>query len=147
MQVLLIKPVPKLGPAGAVKEVSEGYARNYLFPNKLAVAATSERLAEVEAAARRKKKEQERQEKTAAKLQTTLQGKRFQMKAEANAQGTLFAGVTADAIRKHLETQGYEVSLGTIELPHPLKHIGEHTVAIRFPGVNRPVTVIIEIIQ
>ncbi|MBC7259997.1 MAG: 50S ribosomal protein L9, partial [Chloroflexi bacterium] len=83
MQVLLLKDVPNLGKAGTVKSVADGYARNYLFPQKLAVPATPEALKQAEAIRKAALRRQQRMEEEAEALAKELEAISLTFKAKA----------------------------------------------------------------
>ncbi|KKU47337.1 50S ribosomal protein L9 [Candidatus Uhrbacteria bacterium RIFCSPLOWO2_12_FULL_46_10] len=142
MKVILLKSVSKLGQAGEVKDVSDGYARNYLLPNQLASLVTQQRLVELQSDKSRQERLARKSLLSAKQTKQALDGRLFTLKAMANAQGTLFAGVTASAISDILKTKGYEIQPSMIELPQPLKHTGDHKVAIDFGDQKRAVITI-----
>lgn len=139
MKVLFLKDVPSVGRRGAVKEVSDGYARNYLLPHQLAVAATPERLRAMVEEKVHQERDQERRLKLIGKLQRRLQGQRFTISAPANDQGTLFKGVTAKDVSAILRASGHEIEPGMINLPHALKQVGEQLVSIQLGSVGEVV--------
>jgi len=146
MKVILLKSVSKLGQAGDVKDVSDGYARNYLLPNQLAALATQQRLVELQSDKSRQERLARKSLLSAKQTKQELDGKLFTLKAIGNAQGTLFAGVTASAISDTLKAKGYEIQPSRIELPQPLKHTGDHKVAIDF-GYQKRAVITISIIS
>jgi len=146
MEVLLLKDVPGIGTAGQVKKVAEGYARNYLLPKKLAIPATSGAVKQAEgikqAAARREAKTLgEAQELAKILEQTTLT-----FTAKAGEGDRLFGSITSADIADMLATDKHiNVDKRKIELPNPIKELGERKVAIKIhPEVNAKVTVIVE---
>lgn len=144
MKVVLLKNVEKLGLAGDVCDVAEGYARNFLFARKLATSATAEALAKAEQL--RKEKEQ-RAELDLTRIEdraSRLDGFELEFKEKANEQGTLFAAVNAVKIAAALKKKGMPVSEKNIALPHPLKEVGEHEVRLELPhGLEATIRVII----
>lgn len=131
MEVVLLKDIPGTGTRGEVKKVSDGYARNYLFPHKLARLATSSAKAEMEnmlAVARntdkRKRKEFETVSEKLRNLPLSFSGK-------ANKEGTLFKGINADEIINKINSL-YSIKVGKemLKLEAPIKKIGKHTASI-----------------
>jgi large subunit ribosomal protein L9 len=146
MEVLLLKNVPGIGSAGQIKKVADGYARNYLLPNKLAVAATSGAVKQAEmikeAAARREAKTlAEAQELAKILGQTTLS-----FTAKAGEGDRLFGSITSADIADKLASEKHiNVDKRKIELANPIKELGERKVAIRVhPEVTAEVTVVVE---
>jgi large subunit ribosomal protein L9 len=131
MELILREDVKSLGKAGELVRVKPGYARNFLLPRGLAYEATEgnkKRIAgETRARAARVASEKSEAEAAAAKLGAltlTLRGK-------AGEEGKLFGSITAQDIAAALEKAGHTVDRRRIELEHPIKTLGDHTVAIR----------------
>ena len=131
MDVILREDIDALGRRGQVVKVAPGYARNFLLPKRLAVAATeaNKKIVEQErqAALRREAKEKGAAEELAKLLDavtlTTIQ--------KAGEQDTLFGSVTAKDVAELLEKAGYNIDRRKIHLDAPIKTLGEHKVAIR----------------
>jgi large subunit ribosomal protein L9 len=137
MEVILKEDVANLGHRGDVVKVADGYGRNFLLPRKLAMQATQANKAVIEqmksAAARRSATEKVQAEALAAKLEPLVLS--FTRKSGEN--GHLFGSVTSVDIAGELETQGFEVDRRKIQLPDPIKALGDHSVAIK---LHREVT-------
>ncbi|OGL87370.1 50S ribosomal protein L9 [Candidatus Uhrbacteria bacterium RIFCSPLOWO2_02_FULL_48_12] len=144
MKVILLKAVPKLGQIGEVKDVADGYARNYLLLNHLAALVTSSRLADLRAVVLKRERHSQDTDDSLAHAKKRLAGRRFEIKAKASEQGTLFAGVTNHAISAMLKAEGYIIQPAMIDLPHPLKHTGDHEVVIDFGSLGKA-TIIVEV--
>lgn len=130
MKVLLLRNVDGLGREGEVKEVSPGYARNFLIPRGLADCATQELINQM---AGRKKNETHKAEVALAgaealakKLETT----KIEISAKANESGTLYAAISPAIIEKALEKKGIKILKGQVVASH-IKEIGEHEITIR----------------
>jgi large subunit ribosomal protein L9 len=142
MDVILREDVRSLGKAGEMVRVKPGYARNYLLPHGLAFEATEgnkKRIAaETRARGVRSQAERAEAEQVAARLgavELTLTGK-------AGEEGKLFGSVTAQDIAEALAAKGHQVDRRRIELEHPIKTLGHHTVSIRVhPEVHAEVRV------
>ncbi len=143
MEVILREDIEKLGHRGQVVKVAAGYARNFLLPKKLAVAATE---------SNKKIVEQERQAhlRKEAKLITDAQdlaklmaGVSVTIAQKAGENDVLFGSVTAKDIAESLERQGYNIERRNIQLAEPIKQLGEHKVPVR---LHREVTVEIPVI-
>lgn len=131
MKVIFIKDFPGVARAGTVKEVSEGYARNFLFPRKLAEIATTQKVQELEAAKNQKTEAEEKKKQEFLNLQNRIRSLVLNFSRKADAAGTLFAGVTAREIAEALgETLKLEFSDKWVKLDHPLKKLGDHKVEI-----------------
>ncbi len=142
MEVILREDVTTLGKAGEMVRVKPGYARNYLLPQGLAFEATEgnkKRIAaETRARGVRNQAERAEAERAAAELSSvsvTLTGK-------AGEEGKLFGSITAQDIAAALAAQGHQVDRRRIELEHPIKTLGQHTVGVRIhPEVHAEVRV------
>jgi large subunit ribosomal protein L9 len=129
--VILREDVKSLGKAGELVRVKPGYARNFLLPRGLAFEATEgnkkRNAAETRARGARDQAERAEAERFAAALgavELTLKGK-------AGEEGKLFGSITAQDIADALAAQGHQVDRRRIELEHPIKTIGHHTVGVR----------------
>jgi large subunit ribosomal protein L9 len=137
MEVILKEDVANLGHRGDVVKVAEGYGRNFLLPRKLALQATLANKAVIDqmktAAARRSASEKALAEQLVTKLEPVVLS--FTRKSGEN--GQLFGSVTSVDIATALESQGFEVDRRKIQLPEPLKSLGDFSVAIK---LHREVT-------
>ena len=131
IEVILREDVKSLGKAGEMVRVKPGYARNFLLPQGLAFEATEGNRKRIDAETRargvRSQAERTEAERFAAKLgdvTLTLTGK-------AGDEGKLFGSITAQDIADALAVQGHQVDRRRIELEHPLKTLGHHTVQVR----------------
>jgi len=131
MEIILREDVDKLGARGQVVKVASGYARNFLLPKRLAVAATE---------ANKKIVEQERQAhlRKEAKLKTEaedlgklLAGVSVSIAQKAGENDQLFGSVTAKDIAEALEKQNFTVDRRKIQLDEPIRQLGEHKVTVR----------------
>jgi large subunit ribosomal protein L9 len=132
MKILLCEDIDKLGWLGDVVEVAEGYARNYLIPQRLATQATE---GNVRAIAEEKAKRAEQRKLAGKRLEVAMhkvEGAEAVVAAKANEQGHLFGSVTAREIAANLREQGFEIADKLVHLPEHIKEIGTHPVAIRF---------------
>lgn len=139
MQVILLKDIKNLGKKYDVKNVSEGHARNFLFPQNLALPATSVNLARRQSQIAQEEKELLEIKRMAEKLAE----EKIEFKVKTGNKGEVFGSVTKDNIKEELLKRGYEVS--QIDLEKPLKNIGERRVGITF-GHGIKNFVIIEIL-
>jgi len=137
MEVILKEDVLNLGSRGDVVKVADGYGRNYLLPRKLAMQATEANKVVIDqmknAAARRSATEKAQAELLVAKLEPVV----LSFTRKSGDGGHLFGSVTSADIAADLATQGFEIDRRKINLPEPLKSLGEFTVAIR---LHREVT-------
>ena len=131
MQIILLEKVVNLGGLGDVVRVKDGYARNFLIPQKTARRSTTSAVAEFEA------KRAELQKATAAVLAaaqeqgTKLAGLTVQVTQKSGVDGRLFGSVTNHDVADALSKQGFTVSKAQVRMPQgPLKIVGDHSVAV-----------------
>ena len=144
MKVMLIKDVQNVGLAGDVKEVADGYGRNFLIPRRLAIVAG--RGAEAEAKRLRdavaKRETKERNE--AQDLAELIDNKTVVVRLKVGAEDKVFGAITNDDIATALRLQHQvEVDRRKIDIKDPLKQLGEHQVPLR---LHRDVTAHINLI-
>jgi large subunit ribosomal protein L9 len=144
MKVLLCEDIDKLGWLGDVIEVNEGYARNYLLPQRLARPATQDAI---RAIAEEKAKRAEKRRLEGRRLQAAaeaVEGAEAVVAAKANEQGHLFGSVTTRQIAANLRSQGFEVKDEIVQLHEHIKQVGTHTVTLKFaPDVTATVNVVV----
>ena len=137
MKVILLDNIKGVGKKDEIINAADGYARNYLFPKKLAVEANSENLSKLnnkkEAASYKKDVEK----KNAEELAQRLKGMMLKVKVKSGENGKIFGGVTAKEISENLRVQyDLDIDKKKIELKDTIKTIGEFTVPIKlFEGV------------
>jgi large subunit ribosomal protein L9 len=145
MKVILQKDVKNLGKVGDLVNVSSGYARNYLFPRRMALEATEKRVKEFShlqkvAEVKKKKAIAERQE-----LVKKLQGVSLVIKATAGETDKLFGAVTNHDISNELEGHGFSIDRRDIHLEEPIKMLGQHKAVIRLgDGLEAELSVAVE---
>ena len=131
MQIILLEKVVNLGNLGDIVKVKDGYARNFLIPNKKARRATKDAIAEFEV--RRAELEKIAGEKLAAAQAEgeKLNGLTVQIGQKAGVDGRLFGSVTNADIADALAKQGFKVEKAQVRLPEgPLKMVGDHPVQV-----------------
>ena len=131
MQIILLEKVANLGNLGDIVKVKDGYARNFLIPNRKARRATKEAIAEFEV--RRAELEKAAAEKLAAAQAEgeKLNGLTVQIGQKAGVDGRLFGSVTNADIAAALTKQGFAVEKAQVRLPEgPLKMVGDHPVQV-----------------
>jgi large subunit ribosomal protein L9 len=133
MKVILLKRVPHLGLEGEVKEVAQGYARNFLFPQNVAVQASSSALRAMEEREKAQGERGLRDLRVAEALATRLGGHEVTLKKKANEQGTLFGAVTADEVSQALRKEGFKLEPSCLRFSKPVKETGAHTVHATLP--------------
>lgn len=146
MKIVLRQDVPKVGDAGSVQTVSNGYARNFLIPKGLAVVATDGELKVAAHNLAVKERKVARQEELLRSLSDKINGQRLTFTAKAGDQGRLYGSITASDVATALAAQvSEEIDRRRVVLDEPLRSIGEHTVTVHLVGRLRPqITVVIE---
>jgi len=131
MQIILLEKVANLGNLGDIVKVKDGYARNFLIPNRKARRATKDAIAEFEV--RRAELEKVAAEKLAAAqvVGEKLNGLAFEITQKSGVDGRLFGSVTNADIAAALTKQGFAVEKAQVRLPEgPLKMVGDHPVQV-----------------
>jgi len=128
MQIILQEDVEKLGTRGEVVEVKEGYARNFLLPQKLALPASAANLKRLEKIRATLAKRTATERDQAQVLANTLAGVTVTLVRKAGENDQLFGSVTAADLSEALAKQGYTVDKRRIQLDEPIKLIGESMV-------------------
>jgi large subunit ribosomal protein L9 len=138
MEVILREEIGKLGRRGDVVKVASGYARNYLLPNRLAVAATegNKKIVEQERQAHLRRDAKEASD--AGDLGKLLGSAEVTITQKAGENDQLFGSVTATDISVALERQGYTIDRRKVHLEEPIKTLGDFKVSVR---LHRDVTV------
>lgn len=130
MQIILLENVKNLGKKGELKNVSDGYARNFLFAKKLAEVATKEAVVRVESLQKKEKMtELENSEKT-KKLASELKDELIEIKAKGKEEGKLFGSISAKDIVRELGALGFEIPEKSVMLENHIKEIGEYEIKI-----------------
>jgi len=145
LKVILTSDVEKLGKSGELKEVAEGYARNFLMPRKLAVPATggAYRAWQHDIASREEKRKREREDAEIAA--TRIASTTLTMGVKVGEGGKLYGSITSKDIADALERRGIVVDRHKIDLEEPLKMLGTYKVAIKvYPGMTPEVTIAVE---
>lgn len=145
MKVILLKDVPKIGKKYDIKNVADGYALNLLIPKKLAIPGTNEAIKNIELIKSKDEGEKKVQEELLAKSLKELEKASIVIIEKANEKGHLFAGIHKEELAKEIEKQTrVNVSPSFIDLEHPIKEIGEHTVVINALGKKASVNITVQ---
>lgn len=143
MKVVLLKDVEKLGREGEIKEVAEGYARNFLIPQNLAKIATDQAIQEVEAAKTKKVKIDQLQLEETQKIAEQLDGRELYIKVKEK-DGTLFGSVNEKTISKALADDSMKIQASNIKLEEPIKEVGDYDVKVELDhGLEANIKVIL----
>jgi len=144
MKIIFTEDIPGMGKVGEIKEVSRGYAKNYLFPRGLAVVATPgvEKQVRLDLESRKRRKVAEQAK--LAELAGQLEGMEIRIHARVGADERLFGSITASDIAKELNrvTQ-YNIDKRDVELDKPLRQTGSHEVIVRLSKDLKPKIIVV----
>ena len=143
MKLVLNTDVKSLGERGDVVDVSDGYARNYLLPRKLASKATAASIAAAEQAVATRGAAERKLRQEAEDLASQLGGTRVVLAAQAGDEGRLYGSVgVVDVVEGIRKFTGIQIDRKHVELVEPIKAIGLHQVTVRFhPDIAVPVII------
>jgi large subunit ribosomal protein L9 len=146
MKVVLLEDVPGKGRAGEIREISKGYAKNFLLPRGLALIATPAVIKQVEFRLEREKLEESVDREKLVELAQQIEGKEIRLKARIGAGERLFGSITAADVAEELSgTIGAVVDKKKIELEKPFRQAGSYEIAVKLASDIRPrITVVIE---
>jgi large subunit ribosomal protein L9 len=137
IEVILKEHVEHLGRRGEIVKVADGYARNYLFPRKLALAVTAENKRQIERERARAEAREAEEAQIAQALATRLEAIEIAVARRVGENETLYGSVTASDIAEALAARELTVDRRKIQLPEPLKTLGDHVVPVK---LHREVT-------
>lgn len=131
MEVILKEAVEGLGNIGDIVKVKPGYARNYLVPQGLATEANSRNVRELEHQKRMLERKLQKVSQDALALKARIEAVTCAYSHRASEEGKLFGSVTSMDIEKKLSDAGIDIDRKKIQLPEPIKNIGEFEVPVR----------------
>ena len=137
MEVILREHVDNLGRRGDVVKVAAGYARNYLLPRKLALAVTEANRRQIERERKVAEVKDAEERSEAEALAARIAQLEIEIARRVGEHDTLYGSVTSADIAQALEARGFDVEKRRIQLPDPLKALGETTVPVK---IHRDVT-------
>lgn len=144
MQVVLLQDVKGVGKADEIKEVSEGYARNFLFPKHFAVQALDKNIKELSERKRKESKESERELQELQGLAGRLDELEIVVKEKASDTGILYASVGPQRLAQDLQKRGFKVTKNQIQNLN-IKKAGEYRVKVKLNhGLEAQITVRVE---
>ncbi len=142
MEVILCQSVGKLGREGDVVSVKDGYARNYLFPKKVAYPATPANRARVERQREKRRRLDEEARRRAEELAEKLGKVSCTVSVEVNDLDKLYGSVTETEIVKALEVEGFQIDKKAVVLERPIEELGIFDVGVRLhPEVEAKIRV------
>ena len=128
MKVVLLSDVKNIGKRGDIKNVADGFARNFLFPKKLAEVATNDAIRKVEIEKQKQNENDKKNLEVTQELASQLDGKEITICAKAKS-GKLFGSITAKNIAKELKKEKFDIKENSIIL-EPIKELGEYDLKI-----------------
>jgi large subunit ribosomal protein L9 len=142
IELILREDVKSLGKAGEMVRVKPGFARNYLLPQGLAYEATEGNKKRIAAETRARASRQDAERTEAERAAAALGQVALTLTGKAGEEGKLFGSITTQDLADALARQGHQIDKRRIELDHPIKTLGHHTVAVRLhPEVHAEVHV------
>ena len=145
MKVILQKDIPNLGDAGDIKVVADGYARNFLLPKKLVIAASEAGKKIIEHQARLIKLKKEKRKKVNEKILEGISGTELKIAAQVGEEGKLFGSVTTMDIARKLKETGFDIDKRKIQLDNPIKQVGEYEISLKLDeGLVAAIKVIVD---
>jgi large subunit ribosomal protein L9 len=146
MKVILTKDIPNLGLAGQVRVVSDGYARNFLIPQGLALFATPGNIKQFEAQRKESEVREIRSKAQAHQIAEQLSELTLTFKAKVGESDKLYGSITAADIAEQIQVAtGREIDKRRLDLEHSIRELGTHEVAVKLaPGITGRVKVIVE---
>jgi len=131
MKIILLDDVAKVGRRGEVRDVSDGYARNFLIPKKLALSASAGNMKNLAHIKQQANAKADRVKDDAESLRQRIEALTLEERRQASEEGKLFGSVTSQDIAEFLDKHGIKVERRRIHLDEPIKALGETSVPIR----------------
>ena len=144
MKVILLQDIEKLGKRYEIKEVKNGYARNFLIPQGLVKIATDKALEWLKIQKEAEEKKAEQALKTTQEVASTLDGQEVIISVKVGEDGQLFESISVQKIFDKLKKMGFNVKKKQIDLAEPIKELGEFPVKIKFDHNLEPeITIVV----
>jgi len=137
MRVILKSNVPKIGLADSVHDVADGYYRNFLLPQGLAIPATKEALDSLKVNKQIKDRRKVKDEKQLLRRKKQIGGLKFEIKKKANENGTLFSSVSTKELLSILLKSDMKVDQENFHLYSPIKQVGDYEVVLDFGSAGK----------
>jgi len=132
MKIILLQNIKGLGLIGDLKDVRDGYARNFLLPKKLVLPATEENLKKIDDLKKQRDVLVEKEKENAQVLVERLKELNLVIHSKSNDEGTLYAGIDQKKVAEELKRNGIIVDQDYIKLTDHLKNLGEHLVIFQY---------------
>jgi large subunit ribosomal protein L9 len=146
MKIVLLQDVPGTGKAGEIKEVSKGYAKNFLLPRGLALVATPTVIKQVESKLEKEKLEENIDREKLVELAQQIDGREIHLKAHIGSGERLFGSITAADVAEELSRAiGSVIDKKKIDIEKPFRQTGSYEIAVKLASDIKPkITVVIE---
>ena len=131
MKIILLEDVSKVGRRGEVRDVSDGYARNFLIPKKLALGATAGNLKNLDHIKKQANAKADRAKADAEAVRAQIEALAYEERRQASEEGKLFGSVTSQDLVDFLGKHGVKVERRRVQLDEPIKTLGETSVPVR----------------
>lgn len=132
MRVILLKDVDKLGKAGDIKEVADGFARNFLIPDNLVKPATEKAIQELKKKQELTAKKSEEELKSTQGVVSQIDGLEIDISMKTKENGEIYGSLSSQKIIQALKKEGFSIKKNQINLKEPIKKLGEHLVTVSF---------------
>lgn len=144
MKVILSQDVAKVGKKNEVKEVADGYARNFLLAKGLAKPATEAELARLETIKKELAQQAEADLKMQEEIVSQIDGQEFEITVKADEGGKLYGSLTPVKIAKFLKEKGFAVAKNNLKMAEPIKTTGEHEIILEMEhGLEAKINLIV----
>jgi large subunit ribosomal protein L9 len=145
MKVILKKDVPNLGFAGDIKEVKNGYARNFLLPGGLVIMADARSKKELVFLEQVRKQKLAKREKSSQEIASKLNGVEVRITARLGEDGKMFGSVTNMNIQKELEKAGFQIDKRQVHIEEPIRSLGIYNITLKLhENVNPSIKVYVQ---
>lgn len=144
MKIILLQDIPKIGLKGDIKEVNDGYARNFLLPKKLADFAALETVKNAQIKKKQTEIKQEKEKQSFKTILENLKDQEITIKEKADKGGRLFAGINKNKIKKELAAKNFkEIEEEDLKFDAPIKQTGEYKIAVEKEGLKAEFNLIV----
>jgi len=144
MKVILLKDINKLGKKYDIKDVADGYARNFLIPKKLAKQANETAVKALEAEKAAAETMAVLDLKATEELVANLDGQEIEIPVKVSEEGKLYGALTPLKISKAFQEKGFEIKKSQIKIDEPIKEAGEYEITIEFShGLEAKIKIIV----
>lgn len=145
MKIILLKDVPKLGKKFEIKEVSDGYAKNFLLPQGLVEAATAEKIKNVEARRNSLEQEKQTQIENFQRQAKQMAAWKLEFSLKVGDDKGVFGAISENEIAEKLKEKGINISPEQVKMEKHLKDLGEHIIKIKFsPEIEADLKIVIK---